>query len=107
MFCTGIDQLSIDLVADQDQVVFLHQRRNLANDRGRGDGTGGVVGGHQHQYFGFGGDALFDLGGHQRKVVGFIGRHRHRYATTHGNGAVIGGKARRGDQHFITRIDQG
>ena len=89
--------------------VSMVRQRDFGDgaDRGRRrDRARRVVGRDQHEHARPRRDAGLDLGRVERKVVCLKGRYGHGDAAAQMHRSVIGGEARRGDQHFVARRHQ-
>ena len=106
MLVRGIDHFGVNLVRDDQDIMFDGEVRYLADHRGRRDCPGGVVGRDHHKHPRAWCDARLDVSHAQREIVCLDRRHRHRHPAAQMHGSVIGGETGRGDQNLIPRRDQ-
>ena len=101
-----VQELGVDLVRNDDQVVLLGERRDLADHVGRRDRAGGVVRRHQDEHLRPRRQPLLDLGRHESEALVLVGGYRHRHPVAQLHGGVVGGEAGRRDQHLVARLDE-
>ena len=105
MFFPIIDKLAVDLIREEEQVVFQHQRPQTIHFFQTVDVAGGIVGVADHDRPGARGDLCPDFGiGRQGKTVFRPAGHRHHlHPRFHRETIVIGIERFRND-HLVPLI---
>jgi hypothetical protein len=103
----GVDHLGIDLVRDDEDVVFDREVRDLPDHVGGSHRSGRVVGRDEDEHAGARGDPFLDFRDVEGEVVFLVRGHRHRDAAAEVDGGVVGGEARRGDEDLVARGHEG
>ncbi|MNO51446.1 hypothetical protein D3C76_418380 [compost metagenome] len=101
-----VQQIAVDLVADQPQVMPNTQQRQFLPDHQRQTGAGRIVRAVEQQRAGFGGNPGRHVRRIDPKTVLRTHRHRHHLRPTRTEHPFIGHVHRLGDYHFIARIEQ-
>ena len=101
----SIGQLSINLIGDHEQVMFLHDLCDLFQIFPLHDRSGRVIWKWEHQKLGLGGQLLKKLFRGQAELVLLLQLDHHRYAVCQHCAGQIGYIAGLGDQYLIPRVD--
>ena len=103
----AVHQLVVELIRDDDQVMFFGDTGNLQQDFARVDRTGGVVGITQQDGLGARGDGGFYPFGFHLETVFDEGGDLHRHATSEDYLSLVGDETRCGDDDLFTGVEQG
>ena len=100
-FDAVVDQLAVDLIREDDEVVFEDDGGEFFEVALLHDRAGGVVGERDEDGFGAGGDRLLDLLHIELELVLDVALDADGSRARKGNEGGIAHEARLGDEHFI------
>ena len=107
VFPAVVEKFGVDLIADDDEVVFDGEAGDFLQFLRRFDGAGGIGGEIQHEDFRLVRERRFDIAGHEGEVVFRAGGDGDGNPVGHGDAGVVGDVAGLVVDDFVARVEEG